>query len=308
MLNKSLPATFLSFLLLFFFVSNSFCGEIKTKKSLNAAFWWGLFVPGGGYFYLGETAKGLSYFSSTAGLLGWGIGINHKKADGEINTPLIYAQQLHVAQIYLSYREAHFRFLTEEEKRGKKILLERSSLSQLASAPFKTENLKNPWVIGFALLGAGLNYASARIDGAKKDFSDISHVQILGERFSRAPGFGVYSAYWIPISLGAGVSEEALFRGMVQTEWEERWGKRKGLLAASALFGAAHFDGKRESIGNVLFAAVAGLFLGWRFQEKNYQLGEPIAEHFWFDAIAGTTLYFADPDNNPLGAKVEFAF
>ena len=82
----------------------------------------------------------------------------------------------------------------------------------------------------------------------------------------------------------------------------------RGLLAASALFGAAHFDGQKESLENVLFAMAAGLFLGSRFQRRGYHLSEPIAEHFWFDALAGITLYLADPENNPLGAKVEFGF
>ena len=42
--------------------------------------------------------------------------------------------------------------------------------------------------------------------------------------------------------------------------------------------------------------------------KRAQELSEVIAAHFWFDAIAGVTLYFTDPENNALGAKVEFGF
>lgn len=290
----------------FFFCNPIYCGEISSHKSPHAAFWWSLFVPGGGYFYLGETAKGAGYFAGTAGLASWGIAVNNKKAGGEVNAPLLYTQQLHAIQIYDSYRTAIMRTTKNDTK--KKILLEQSSISQLTLSPFKSKNLKSPWVIGFALLGAGLNYSIARIDHVQKDISDLHHIQILGNQFNRGTGFAVHTAYWLPASMGAALSEETVFRGMIQTEWEELWGKDRGLLATSALFGIAHYTGQGESLGNILFATAAGVFLGWRFQKNNYRLSESIAEHFWFDAIAGATLYLADPENNPLGAKVEFAF
>lgn len=278
------------------------------RKSVNAAFWWSLFVPGGGYFYLGDYAIGAGFFAGTAGFLGWGIAEDSRKSGGELNAPLYYAQQLHVAQIYLTQREAMARFLSEGEKAEKKILLDQSSFFQLTASPFRKKNLNNPWVIGFGLLGVGLNYAEARWNKSQRDFADLRRIQILGNTYNRGTGLGIYSAHWIPISLGAGVSEEALFRGMIQTDAEERWGKTPGLLASSALFGLAHYDGTGESISNMIFAAFAGIFFGWRFQKNDYHLSESIAEHFWFDALAGLTNYFADPEHNALGAKVEFAY
>lgn len=240
-------------------------------------------------------------------MIGWGLAKNSKKDAGEINTPFIYAQQIHGTQLYLSYREA-IRKSYGTFSVTPKILNDRSSVSNLALSPFKKENLLNPWVVGFALLGAGINYAGARLDGVTKDFSDLRGVHILGDSFNRDTGLAAFSGYWIPVSLGAGVSEESIFRGLIQTGWEENWGRRNGLLAASALFGLAHYDGSGPALGNALFAFAAGTYLGWRFQKRDYRLSEGIASHFWFDALAGLTLYFADPDSNPLGAKVEFGF
>ena len=276
-------------------------------KSPDSTFWWALFVPGGGYFYQGETAKGMSYLAATGGMIGWGIAKDKKKEGGEINPPFVYAQQIHLTQIYLSYRES-LRKIPLVQTGHYKILKDNSGVSDLALSPVKKENLKSPWVIGFALLGAGINYAQARLEKPQGDYSNISRIKILGDSFNRETGLAAYSGYWIPLSLGAGVSEEALFRGMIQTGWEERWGKTGGLLAASALFGVAHYDGSGPALGNAIFAAAAGTFLGWRFQENHYRLSQSIAAHFWFDALAGLAVYFADPDSNALGAKVEFSF
>ena len=106
------------------------------------------------------------------------------------------------------------------------------------------------------------------------------------------------------------MSEEALFRGMIQPGLERRWGDGAGLAAASGLFGLAHLKrlNDAESWANVGLAFAAGLVLGWRFQRGGYRLAEPVAAHFWFDVAAGLALFLDNPAENPLGAKVEFAF
>ncbi len=278
---------------------------LRAEKSPNAAFWWSFFVPGGGYFYQGETAKGLSYLTATGGMIGWGLAVDKKKESGEVNAPFVYAQQIHGIQIYLSYREAlrkSYGSFTDL-----KILKDRSGADDLALAPFKKENLISPWVLGFAALGVGVNYLGARLEENNRDFWDIKESKFLGDSFSRNSAFAVHSAYWIPISLGAATSEESIFRGLLQSGWEESMGKRGGLLAASAVFGLAHYNGTGPSASNAAFAALAGMYLGWRYQERDYHLSEGIASHFWFDVFSGITIFLADPKNNALGAKMEFA-
>ncbi len=278
----------------------------SAPPSSTSTFWWSFFVPGGGYFYLKEPARGASYFAGTSALIGWGLAVENQRSSDELNTPFLYAQQLHTLQIYGSYRESIRRTLPANSSR--KILRDKTAPESLALSPFKKENLKSPWVIGFALLGCGLNYASARLDGVQKDHTNIHSVRMLGQTYNRETGLAMYHAYWLPVSLGAGVSEESIFRGIIQSEWEEQWGAFRGLTAASVLFGAAHYDGHSRSAGNMLFAAVAGMYLGWRYQKTNYQLSQSIAAHFWFDLLAGSTIYLTDPENNPLGAKMEFSF
>jgi membrane protease YdiL (CAAX protease family) len=180
----------------------------------------------------------------------------------------------------------------------------------LVRAPFSFEQLKSPWVIGSAAAGAGLNLALTRADKQRRGFASMGRMRYLGDSFNKEWGSAAYSAYWIPISIGAGVSEESLFRGMLQPEIERKWGDDAGLYTASGVFGLAHLDrpGSAESWAQVGFASAAGLFLGWRCRKKGNKLAEPIAAHAWFDIAAGLTLFFADPKENPLGAQVRYAF
>ncbi|MBF0537430.1 MAG: CPBP family intramembrane metalloprotease [Nitrospirae bacterium] len=72
------------------------------------------------------------------------------------------------------------------------------------------------------------------------------------------------------ICMLAGVSEEALFRGIIQA--------RLGIIWASVIFGLLHFI----SPAYFIFATVMGLYLGWVFVLYN-GLFVPILVHFLYD-------------------------
>ncbi|MFH1725728.1 MAG: CPBP family intramembrane glutamic endopeptidase [Elusimicrobiota bacterium] len=267
---------------------------------------WIWLVPGGGQFALGRPRAGWGYAAGTMGLVGWGAHAETRRGGGELNAPFVYAQQLYVASFCAAYRELRLR----AGDPGGGPPTDRSSAGELAAAPFRWRQLKNPWVIGSALVGAGLNLALPRSDSRKPAFRQIRRIRYLGDSFNREWGTAAYTAYWIPISLGAGVAEESLFRGLFQNEWERSWGARNGWAAASGLFGLAHLSqpGDLESWGDVAFATAAGLYLGWRYQRTGYRLEEPVASHVWFDIAAGLALMLVRPEDNPLGARVQFAF
>jgi len=91
-----------------------------------------------------------------------------------------------------------------------------------------------------------------------------------------------------------GVGEEMLFRGVIQQSLYKllsvggvrkslsRWGS---IIAASAVFGAAHAGRGFSATPGVAFAA--GLYLGWVYhpEDGNFDLTEPIAIHSWWDTI-----------------------
>jgi membrane protease YdiL (CAAX protease family) len=82
---------------------------------------------------------------------------------------------------------------------------------------------------------------------------------------------------WL-LALLSGVAEEAFFRGALQPQ--------VGLLAASLLFGAAHFVPRRELWLWTGFSIAAGLLLGWLFDATG-NLVAPVVAHA---AINGVNL------------------
>lgn len=81
-------------------------------------------------------------------------------------------------------------------------------------------------------------------------------------------------AWWqiIVISAMAGLSEEVLFRGVVQYE--------VGIVAAAALFGLCHPLG----VGYVVYASVLGIYLGL-VARLTGGLVAPVLAHALYDAV-----------------------
>jgi membrane protease YdiL (CAAX protease family) len=80
---------------------------------------------------------------------------------------------------------------------------------------------------------------------------------------------------WL-LALVSGVAEEAFFRGALQPQ--------VGLLAASLLFGAAHFVPRRELLLWTAFSIAAGLLLGWLF-EATGNLVAPVVAHAGINGV-----------------------
>jgi membrane protease YdiL (CAAX protease family) len=74
----------------------------------------------------------------------------------------------------------------------------------------------------------------------------------------------------------SGIAEEALFRGALQP--------RVGLVAASLIFGLAHFVPRREYAPWTVFSVAAGLLLGLLF-EATGNLVAPIVAHAGINAV-----------------------
>ncbi len=83
------------------------------------------------------------------------------------------------------------------------------------------------------------------------------------------------------ISLLAGVCEEALFRGLLQSAFESRLGNVAGLLLASVVFGFAH----PLSRTYVVMATVLGAYLGLLWSCTGSLL-TPMTTHAVYDFLA----------------------
>lgn len=83
------------------------------------------------------------------------------------------------------------------------------------------------------------------------------------------------------ISVLAGLCEEALFRGFLQSALESRLGKVAGLLLASVLFGIAH----PLSRTYVVMATLLGTYLGLLWSSTGSLL-TPMTTHAVYDLLA----------------------
>lgn len=81
------------------------------------------------------------------------------------------------------------------------------------------------------------------------------------------------------------VGEEALFRGVANEQLTRYWGSFWGVAASSALFGLAH-SGEAGS-ADTAAAAGFGAYLGWLHVRNDYDLGEGVAIHFWWNFLTG---------------------
>jgi len=276
------------------------------KKDPDRAILFSSFFPGGGHFYLGDYKTGSMYLLTELGLFLAGNQMEDKLEKKEQNIFHLHALKLHELGVFPAYRAARLKMNNVSYRNP----VDDTPLSRLALAPFKWENLKDPHVYGFFFAGAVLNAIEASLNKERRNFQDIKEIQIMGEEYERDPGFAAYEKLWIPISLNAAVSEECLYRGVIQSQLEEELGKNKGLIVSSLLFGIGHVtkpsEAKYWAYG--VLSSLCGYYLGKIYQKNHYHLDKSIAAHFWFDVAAGTTLFLMDPANNPLGLKVTFHF
>jgi membrane protease YdiL (CAAX protease family) len=130
----------------------------------------------------------------------------------------------------------------------------------------------------------------------------------MGVNYPKEKGFFIYQLLSILVSLEAAVSEECVYRGIIQTTWQSAFGKKKGLILSAILFGLLHVTRPQEPLYWYygLMASLGGIYFGWLYEKDNYCLSRPIAGHFWFNALAFATTFLVKPTLNPLGVKVRF--
>jgi membrane protease YdiL (CAAX protease family) len=92
-------------------------------------------------------------------------------------------------------------------------------------------------------------------------------------------------------------SEELMFRGLIQPQFERRWGRWPAILSAALLFGLVHGDPR-----HVPFAAALGVLLGW-ITSRTRSLRPAIALHFINNSVASIGLLGgeADGDSSTMG-------
>lgn len=272
-------------------------------------------LPGGGHFYLRQPGAGAGYLVGVVGLLagaatliGGNIALDGTADSAEVPVGLVLgiaAQNLWFYSIFDAYRDA--RVLRNDA--GYKFAITRESLGDLTLASFDPLVLKSPWVWGAVpvMVGVGLGFSylvdKEAFDNART-IGDVDKVNVLGRRFGRGTGFLAGSAYFMSMFAPVGVGEEALFRGVIQTEMEERLGTTWGLIASSAIFGAVHTfnflqNDPKTALVAVPLISVVGSTLGIAYQRTGYKLSTSVAMHFWYDTLLSMAAFALDPEHQP---------
>jgi membrane protease YdiL (CAAX protease family) len=274
--------------------------------------------PGCGHIYLHENLEGVIKGVTAVGLVvggtllvsGHTVSLDNSSDSPKvpIGTGLALAgQNLWFYSIFDAYRDA--RVLRDDA--GYAFKISREPLAELAAAPFTPSVLKSPWVwagVPAALaLGLGISYlASPSSFTSNPSIFDSKDVNVFGHHFGRAAGFGAGELYLGSLFAGVGVGEESLFRGLIQTEMEERFGTYGGLAVASAIFGAVHFfnfaqpgTDPKEALIAVPTIAVLGSSLGMAYIKTGHTLRTGVAMHFWYDFLLSTVAFVLDPTHQP---------
>lgn len=176
--------------------------------------------------------------------------------------------------------------------------IHRQSISQsnffnLASTPFQIKYLKEPEVFLPIALAAGASLIGKSQD---KTLFDAKSINIFGKDFQAPEGstIKIFTDY-VYFTLVA-ISEEMLFRGMLQTSISESVNPNFGLVVSSILFGLAHLP--NHSWFYSLRAMVAGFYFGWQYQKYNNDLGRVIALHFQIDFLPVLISFFKSPSQS----------
>jgi membrane protease YdiL (CAAX protease family) len=273
---------------------------------------WTLLFPGATKFYQGDFAEGLTFSLLETGCIVTGLRFNktlrNRSSSPYYNYPLFLGLQLYQTEKMLLFHNQLDRF----KQTSPDFRYDNISEKELYLSPFKIKNILTPITGGMAGLAAlflGINHQYAT-----KHFRDIRKMYVLDHYTERNKAMALYGTVSLAMSWGAGVSEEYAFRNYLMPILDYRYGRKKGLVISSLVFGSAHFSNmlfsEHPNIVTTLLqvgeASLLGFFLGLDVQQRGYSIGPAVAAHTWYDFILMAGSFFADPESNIFGVNVQF--
>ena len=278
-----------------------------------------MFLPGGGFLLLDRPGRTLGYLGVETLELGAvvatiatsGYDPDDPTTEDRLNRvllPGVWLQNTHFVGIYDTYRHARMAVGNE----GYSTPIPQPGLPGLLRAPLRFRQALRPEVgIPLGLVAAaGLTFSL--VYDAEPTFWEQDRLPLFSREVDRWTAFAAAEAYWTTSFYAVGIGEEALFRGVLQTSLEELLGPTWGWITASVLFGALHAFNAPESWQTMAAAATVtgtvGGYLGWLYQLDGYDLSAGIFFHTWYDVVVGTTFFLADPEHQPISARIAIPF
>lgn len=274
--------------------------HIPSKKKKSSFLTVGLssILPGLGHLYLGELKEAGALLTS------YSAGLGALYLLGPDSTAGLWAglETISVAWcygLYSSYRDV-------KNYNGREFCnyyMPQDSFGDLTYASFNPKILKKPEVWGGVL--------GALVTGFAVSYFSQLHCDIPPS-FSSSPNITPLRAF------PTGISEEALFRGYLQSALIECTNPVAGIIGSSLLFGAAHIPNAqllpeharaRYYACSIPFISAFGAYFGY-LTYKNHSLKEAVAVHSWYDFVlflGNSLLVKALPVGSP-PATLTFAF
>jgi membrane protease YdiL (CAAX protease family) len=192
------------------------------------------------------------------------------------------------------------------------------TMSDLVAAPFNVQVLKRPavWAGLIGALAVGLGVSLALSDDV--DTSEVGDdPNLFGETVDASYGYPLGGLAAGGLFLHVAPAEEALFRGVVQSNLARSMGETQGWVVASLLFGLAHVpniyalpeeDRKDYLLYGIPTITAAGFYLGWVYRSSGYTLAPSTAVHFWYDFLLTATEFVLDPQHSIFAPSMMFTW
>ena len=275
---------------------------------------WAYLVPGSHFFYTNEIKKGLFFTLIPATLITSGL-ILSKKLDQNSNHTSAYNNFPFIMGIQISTFATNDILIREMKKNTSNIKnfnYDTINFNELQKSPFRLKNIFTPIVAGFTL--TALTELLIPIFKSHQTIKNVDQFSLIGNYTNKNIALPIYSIVGLGVSIGAGTTEELMFRNMLMPILDYKYGQKKGLMYSSLAFGGIHalnvfFEKKPNYLASFLQvteATVLGYFLGRDVQKRGYKIGPAIAAHTIYDLILTTGSFLIDPKNNFIGVNVKF--
>ena len=278
-------------------------------------------LPGGGQFYLGDTEAGVWTVATEASLVGTAALLPGREDELDLLggggtfelTPRRLAletwSKLHVYTVYAAYRDAwHLRNELREAPP-----LPGNSASDMLSAPVRPSVALSPEVALPVLTLVTMATAAALLansSGSALGLFESGSVEILGSDLSPGAALAAQTPVHGALSMGAAVSEEGLFRGMMQHSLMRWMSPGPAIATQATLFGAAHIpnafilpfrpeDRLRIAVQQFTVTTLLGGWMGYLAWRDQGDLSRAVAFHFWYDILIMTLGFATEGESWP---------
>jgi membrane protease YdiL (CAAX protease family) len=286
--------------------------EVEAEHIVSAPLvgWGNLFVPGLGATLRGKPGSGLMeetteiglYYGGTFGVKEGNFGIDGSVKvphSNHLGRPVLGQIMQELGLKYHFYNTFHHyqrAVLVSNQDRQIDHLqpIYKGELSDILKAPFKWENISNPWVYPVIAASAGYLLYSYKTTG-------VTHFQNFHVPSADENLFGISQAIVIPV--GGLMGEETFFRGFMMRETRSFTGSAlASLILQSAAFTALHPSDLQAS------AFASGILFGLMTNHFDGNLEPAITAHFWVNVVSGLVTYWTlqreQGKNTPLAPPI----